>query len=50
MATLTDPIADFLIRWKNASRAGKDEFTAPFSRIKADIAKILQERPAQTRS
>ncbi|MEZ5300639.1 MAG: 30S ribosomal protein S8 [Verrucomicrobiales bacterium] len=43
MATLTDPIADFLIRWKNASRAGKDEFTAPFSRIKADIAKILQE-------
>lgn len=43
MAVLSDPISDFLIRWKNASRAGKEEFTAPFSRIKADIARILQE-------
>lgn len=43
MAVLTDPIADFLTRFKNAARAGKEEFTAPHSRIKADIAKILQE-------
>jgi len=43
MAVLTDPIADFLTRFKNAARAGKEEFTVPHSRIKADIAKILQE-------
>ena len=43
MAVLTDPISDFLTRWKNASRARKEEFTAPFSRIKAEIARILQE-------
>lgn len=43
MAVLTDPISDFLTRFKNAARAGKEEFTAPHSRIKADIAKILQE-------
>lgn len=43
MAVLSDPISDFLTRWKNASRARKEEFTAPFSKIKADIARILQE-------
>ncbi len=43
MAVLTDPIADFLTRFKNAARAGNEEFTAPHSRIKADIAKILME-------
>ncbi|MDX1680575.1 MAG: 30S ribosomal protein S8 [Akkermansiaceae bacterium] len=43
MAVLTDPISDFLTRFKNAARAGKEEFTVPHSRIKADIAKILQE-------
>lgn len=43
MAVLTDPISDFLTRFKNAARAGKEEFTAPHSRIKADIAKILQD-------
>lgn len=43
MAVLTDPISDFLTRFKNACRAGNEEFTAPYSRIKADIAKILQE-------
>lgn len=43
MATLTDPIADFLTRLKNASRAGNEEFRAPYSKIKADLARILQE-------
>jgi len=43
MAALSDPISDFLIRFKNASRAGKEEFTAPFSKIKAEIARILKE-------
>lgn len=43
MAVLSDPISDFLIRFKNACRAGNEEFTAPHSRMKADIASILQE-------
>jgi small subunit ribosomal protein S8 len=43
MAVLTDPISDFLTRLKNACRAGNEEFTAPHSLIKANIAKILQE-------
>jgi small subunit ribosomal protein S8 len=43
MAVLTDPISDFLTRFKNAARAGNVEFTAPYSKIKADIARILQE-------
>ena len=43
MAVLTDPIADFLTRFKNSARAGNEEFTAPYSKIKADIANILKE-------
>ncbi|MBT4799400.1 30S ribosomal protein S8 [Akkermansiaceae bacterium] len=43
MATLTDPIADFLIRLKNASRAGNDSFKAPHSKMKVEIARILKE-------
>jgi len=43
MAVLTDPISDFLTRFKNAARAGNEEFKAPYSRIKADIARILKE-------
>lgn len=43
MAVLTDPISDFLTRFKNCCRAGNEQFLAPYSRIKADIAKILQE-------
>lgn len=42
MAALTDPIADFLIRIKNAYMAGNEECTAPYSKIKADIAEILK--------
>lgn len=42
MAVLSDPISDFLTRLKNASRAGNESFTAPHSKIKADIAKILE--------
>ena len=43
MAVLSDPISDFLTRFKNASRAGNDKFSAPFSKIKAEIARILKE-------
>ena len=43
MSALSDPIADFLTRFKNASRAGNEEFSAPYSKMKAEIARILQE-------
>jgi small subunit ribosomal protein S8 len=43
MAVLSDPIADFLTRFKNASRAGNEEFEAPFSKMKAEVARILKE-------
>lgn len=44
MAVLSDPISDFLTRFKNASRAGNESFSAPHSNIKADIAKILESQ------
>ncbi len=43
MPVLSDPVSDFLTRLKNASRAGNDEFRAPYSKIKAEIARILKE-------
>jgi len=43
MSTLSDPIADFLTRLKNATMARKEEFSAPYSKIKMEIARILQE-------
>ncbi len=43
MAVVSDPIADFLIRFKNATRAHKEDFRAPYSKMKAEIARILQE-------
>ncbi len=43
MAVLSDPIADFLTRVKNAGIARNESFTAPFSKIKAEVARILQE-------
>lgn len=43
MAVLSDPVSDFLTRLKNASNAGNESFTAPFSKMKAEIARILTE-------
>lgn len=43
MAVISDPISDFLIRLKNASRAGNEAFTAPHSNMKEAIARILQD-------
>ena len=40
--TMTDPIADFLTRLRNANSAYHDEVTLPHSKIKANIAEILQ--------
>jgi len=43
MSNLSDPIADFLTRLRNASRAGKAEVNAPYSKIKAELARILKQ-------
>lgn len=43
MSALTDPIADFLTRIRNACRAGNENVLAPYSKIKAEISRILQE-------
>jgi small subunit ribosomal protein S8 len=43
MAVLSDPISDFLTRWKNSSGGKQAEFSAPYSKIKAEIARLLQE-------
>ncbi|MBI3072375.1 MAG: 30S ribosomal protein S8 [Deltaproteobacteria bacterium] len=40
---MTDPIADFLARVRNATLARHDTVSVPFSRIKARIAHILAE-------
>ncbi len=42
MAVLSDPISDFLTRMKNASRTGNETFSAPYSKIKGEIARILK--------
>jgi small subunit ribosomal protein S8 len=43
MSTVTDPIADFLARIRNGARAQKPEILVPYSRIKAEIARILKD-------
>lgn len=40
---MTDPIADMLTRLRNASRARKTEFLVPYSKLKSEIARILQK-------
>ena len=40
--TMTDPIADFLTRLRNANSAYHDEVSLPHSKIKANIAEILK--------
>ncbi|WP_018970531.1 30S ribosomal protein S8 [Rubritalea marina] len=43
MAVLSDPVSDFLTRLKNASAAGNESFSAPYSKMKEAIANILAE-------
>lgn len=43
MSALTDPIADFLTRLRNASMAKKTQVILPYSRIKNDIARVLKQ-------
>lgn len=41
--TMTDPIADMLTRVRNASSAMHEEVNIPASKLKENIARILQE-------
>jgi small subunit ribosomal protein S8 len=43
MSQLTDPIADFLTRLRNAATARKAEVIAPYSKVKAEVARILKQ-------
>jgi small subunit ribosomal protein S8 len=43
MSALTDPIADFLTRLRNGCQSGKSEVMAPYSKMKAEIARILKQ-------
>jgi small subunit ribosomal protein S8 len=43
MSTVTDPIADLLARVRNGTRAQKTEMFIPYSKIKAEIARILKD-------
>ncbi len=43
MSTVTDPIADLLARIRNAGHARKAEMFVPYSRIKAEIVRILKD-------
>jgi small subunit ribosomal protein S8 len=41
---ITDPIADFIVRIKNAGDAGKDTVLVPYSRLKESIATVLEKQ------
>ena len=43
MSNVSDPIADFLTRVRNATRSGKPSVVAPFSKLKGEVARILNE-------
>ncbi len=40
--SMSDPIADFLTRIRNASTAGQAETSMPYSRLKAEMAGVLK--------
>ena len=40
---LTDPVADFLTRIRNAHRARHQKLDVPVSKLKSEIARILKE-------
>jgi small subunit ribosomal protein S8 len=42
--SMTDPIADFLTRLRNAAKAQHHDFTLPASRLKSELARILKEQ------
>jgi small subunit ribosomal protein S8 len=40
---MTDPIADMLTRLRNAARAHKTEFLVPYSKLKSEVARVLEK-------
>jgi small subunit ribosomal protein S8 len=42
--SMTDPIADFLTRVRNGAHASHDVVTIPSSKLKREMARILQEQ------
>lgn len=42
--SMTDPIADFLTRVRNGAHASKDVVEIPSSKLKKELARILQEQ------
>src|ERR1700753_1097334 len=42
--SMTDPVADFLTRLRNAARAQHHDVTIPSSRLKRELARILSEQ------
>ncbi len=42
--SMTDPIADFLTRLRNAAKAQHHDVTIPSSKLKREVARILQEQ------
>jgi small subunit ribosomal protein S8 len=40
---MTDPISDYLTRIRNAAAAGQELVTVPYSRMKSELSRILQE-------
>jgi small subunit ribosomal protein S8 len=42
--SMTDPVADFLTRLRNAARAQHQDVTIPSSRLKRELARILSEQ------
>ena len=43
MSTVTDPIADLLARVRNGAHAQKMDIFVPYSRMKAEIVRILKD-------
>jgi small subunit ribosomal protein S8 len=39
---MTDPVADFLTRLRNASKAHHESLSVPYSKLKGTIADILK--------
>src|SRR5579875_2497035 len=42
--SMTDPVADFLTRLRNAARAQHHDVLIPSSRLKREVARILKEQ------
>jgi small subunit ribosomal protein S8 len=42
--TMTDPVADFLTRLRNAAKAQHHDVAIPSSKLKRDLARILKEQ------